>query len=117
MPTDAIAVISQVVLASGTLLLTTFTFLIVWVGRTQLRNLNLQIGKAERTWAASVLLNVYEFMYKLRPMWQLLYQFSDDYRYWTAKELRISDCVSIDSQRLVHLCKPGLIDEQIIIES
>ncbi len=71
----------------------------------------------EKAQMASLLMEIYEFMYELRPKWLRLYELSakePDWTKWAEEDRQIGEEVSTQLQRVAYLCEKGLIDLELI---
>jgi len=71
----------------------------------------------EKARMASLLMQVYEFMYALRPKWLRLYElYSEEpaWRKWSEQDQQIGEEVGTQLQRVAYLCEKGLIDPVLI---
>ena len=107
---NSVASIVAMVTASATLIA-------VIVALRQLHLLHKSVDESEKARSASVLLNIYTIMQELRPSWQKLYGFPDDFKLWDKNQRAVADRVGVGLQQVSYLCLKELIDPSYVRDS
>lgn len=71
----------------------------------------------EKARVASLLIEVYDFMYALRPQWLRLYELSStqpDWRKWTKEDQQLGEEIATQLQRIAYFCEKGLLDPVLV---
>jgi hypothetical protein len=87
---------------------------LVIVALVQLRFLRKSITESVKARSASVLLSIYTIMQDLRPSWQKLYTYPDDFTIWEKTQRDLADRVGVGLQQVSYLCLKGLIDPSYV---
>ena len=76
----------------------------------------LQLKQSSKSHSASVIIETSKIMRKIRPKYQELWGFPDDFHCWDSKQNKIADLVGTELQRISYLCMIGLVDKKVIMD-
>lgn len=75
-----------------------------------------QIRHAAKIHSTSIIFETNKILRKIRPLYQALWKFPNDFNYWDLKQREIADLVGVELQRISYLCIMGLVSKKVIME-